>query len=66
MEFEIDVGHRDDMRHFIRERVIHNLEATKLFFELKEEKYDDICAGIYTYAEGQVGIEAIASLLDLN
>ena len=55
LEFEIDIGLRDDMIRFIRERIIHNLEATKRFLELKEEDYNDICAGIYTYAVEEYG-----------
>ncbi|HKI07188.1 MAG TPA: hypothetical protein VKA09_02225 [Nitrososphaeraceae archaeon] len=61
LEFEIDVGLRDDMRRFIREKIIHNLEGTKRFLELKEEKYGDICAGIYTYA-----VEKYGKILFLN
>jgi hypothetical protein len=49
LEFEIDVGLGDDMRRSIRDRIIHNLEATKRFLELGED-YKDICAGLYTYA----------------
>jgi hypothetical protein len=55
LEFEIDIGLRDDIVRFIRDRIIHNLEATKRFLELKEEEYDDICAGIYTYAVEEYG-----------
>lgn len=54
LEFEIDVGLRDDMRRSIRDRIIHNLEATKRFLELGED-YKDICAGIYTYAVEEYG-----------
>lgn len=55
LEFEIDVGLRDDMKRSIRKRFIHNLEATQRFLELKEKKYDDICAGVYTYAVEEYG-----------
>jgi hypothetical protein len=55
VELQIDVGLRDDMVCFIRDRIIHNLEATRRFLELKEEDYDDICAGIYTYAVEEYG-----------
>ena len=41
----IDVGLRDEMRRFIQERIIHNLEATKRLLELGED-YKDICAGV--------------------
>jgi hypothetical protein len=61
LEMEIDVGLRNDMRRFIREKIIHNLEATKRFLELKEEGYDDICAGLYTYT-----VEEYGKILFLN
>lgn len=61
VEFGIDIGLRDDMVCFIQKRIIHNLEATKRFLELEEEKYDDICAGIYTYA-----VEEYGKILFLN
>jgi hypothetical protein len=60
-ELEIEVGLRNDMVRFIKERIIHKLEATKRFLELKEEDYDDICAGIYTYA-----VEEYGKILFLN
>ena len=34
----IDVGLRDEMRRFIQERIIYNLEATKRLLELGEKK----------------------------
>ena len=43
------------MKRSIRKRIIHNLEATQRFLELKEKKYDDICAGVYTYAVEEYG-----------
>ena len=52
--FHIDAGLRDEMRRFIRERIIHNLEATKRLLELGED-YKDISAGIYTYAVEEYG-----------
>jgi hypothetical protein len=55
LEFEIETGDRDDMRCFIKNNIIHNLEAIKRFLELNEEKYDDICAGVYTYAVEEYG-----------
>ncbi len=54
-QFRIETGLRDDMVRFIQRRIIHNLEATKRFLELKEEEYDDICAGVYTYAIEEYG-----------
>jgi hypothetical protein len=53
-EFEIETGLRDDMMRSIKERIIHNLEATKRFLELGED-YKDICAGVYTYAVEEYG-----------
>lgn len=58
--FEIEVGLRDEMRRIIRDRIIHNLEATKRFLQLGED-YKDICAGIYTYA-----VEEYGKILFLN
>jgi hypothetical protein len=58
---EIDIGLRNDMVCFIKERIIHSLETTKRFLELKEEAYDDICAGLYTYA-----VEEYGKILFLN
>jgi hypothetical protein len=58
---EIVIGLRNDMVRFIQERIIDNLEATKRFLGLNETKYDDICAGIYTYA-----IEEYGKILFLN
>jgi hypothetical protein len=54
LEFEIDVGLRDDMRRSIRDRIIYNLEATKRFLELGED-YKDIYAEVYTYAVEEYG-----------
>lgn len=56
----IDEGLRDEMRHFIKERIIQNLEATKRLLELGED-YIDTCVGIYTYA-----IEEYGKILFLN
>jgi hypothetical protein len=66
LEFEIDVGLRDEMIWFIQKRIIHNLEATKRFLELKEEDYDDICAGIYTYAVEEYGKILFLNCLSLS
>jgi hypothetical protein len=60
-EFGIDIGLRNEMVRTVRDRIIHNLEATKLFLALNEKQYDDICAGIYTYA-----IEEYGKILFLN
>jgi hypothetical protein len=54
LEFEIETGLRDDMIIEIKDRIIHNLEATKRFLELGED-YKDICAGIYTCAVEEYG-----------
>ena len=66
VEFGIDIGLRDDMVCFIQKRIIHNLEATKRFLELEEEKYDDICAGIYTYAVEEYGKILFLNCLSLS
>jgi hypothetical protein len=60
-EFGIDIGLRDEMVRTVKDRIIHNLEATKRFLGLNEKQYDDICAGIYTYA-----IEEYGKILFLN
>jgi hypothetical protein len=60
VSLKIDVGLRDEMRRFIQERIIHNLEATKRLLELGED-YKDICAGVYTYA-----VEEYGKILFLN
>jgi hypothetical protein len=39
VEFEIDIGLRNDMVCFIKERIIRNLEATRRFLEVKDEDY---------------------------
>lgn len=57
---KIDVGLRDEMRRFIQDRIIHNLEATKRLLELGED-YKDVCGGIYTYA-----VEEYGKILFLN
>jgi hypothetical protein len=51
---EIDVGLRNEMRRFIQERIIHDLEATKRLLEFGED-YKDICGEIYTYAVEKYG-----------
>jgi hypothetical protein len=58
---EIDIGLRNDMVRFIRDRIINNLQATKRFLELNVKDYDDICAGLYTYA-----VEEYGKILFLN
>jgi hypothetical protein len=64
LEFEIEVGLRDEMKRTIIQSVIHNLEATKRFLELGGEAYKDICAGVYTYAVEEYG--KFLYLNDLN
>ena len=59
-EFGIDIGLRNEMVCRIRDRIIHNLGATKRLLELGED-YKDICAGIITYA-----IEEYGKILFLN
>jgi AbiV family abortive infection protein len=46
---------RDEMVSFIRKRIILNLEATKRLLEFEDEDYDDICAGLQTYAIEEYG-----------
>jgi hypothetical protein len=46
---------RDEMVRFIKKRIIRNLEASKRFLELKDEDYNDICAGLHTYAVEEYG-----------
>lgn len=65
LEFEIDVGLRDEMICFIQRRIIHNLEATKRFLELGEN-YKDICGGIYTYAVEEYGKILFLNCLSLS
>lgn len=50
---EIDVELRDQMALHIKNRIITNLEAIKKF--LQTSGYEDICAGIYTYAVEEYG-----------
>lgn len=56
----LDERLRDEMRRFIKERIIQNLEATKRLLELGED-HIDTCVGIYTYA-----IEEYGKILFLN
>jgi hypothetical protein len=44
---------RDEMMSTIRMRIIHNLEGIKEF--LKIPGYEDVCAGLYTYAIEEYG-----------
>jgi hypothetical protein len=44
---------RDEMMSTIQMRIIHNLEAIKEF--LKIQGYEDVCAGLYTYAIEEYG-----------
>jgi hypothetical protein len=46
---------REEMVRFIKKRIIRNLEASKRFLELKDEDYNDICAGLHTYAVEEYG-----------
>lgn len=52
-ELEIKIELRDEMVFGIQKRIIHNLEAIKQF--LNFQSYDDICAGLYTYAVEEYG-----------
>jgi hypothetical protein len=52
---EIDIGLRNDMVRFIKERIMKNLQAIKQFLQLNVKEYDDICAGLYTYAVEEYG-----------
>ncbi len=61
MEFKIDLGLRNDMVCFIKDRIIKNLEAIKRFLESNIQKYNDVCAGLYTYA-----VEEYGKILFLN
>jgi hypothetical protein len=44
---------RDEMVSVIKNRIIHNLEAIKEL--LKVQGYEDVCAGLYTYALEEYG-----------
>jgi hypothetical protein len=50
---EIDIELRDKMVTHIQRSIIHNLEAIKKFMQIPG--YEDICAGIYTYAVEEYG-----------
>jgi hypothetical protein len=50
---------RDEMMSTIQMRIIHNLEAIEEFFKIPG--YEDVCAGLYTYA-----IEEYSRILFLN
>jgi hypothetical protein len=50
---EIKIEVRNEMVRHIRDRIIRNLEAIEKFLKLQE--YDDICAGLYTYAVEEYG-----------
>ncbi len=50
---EIDLELRDQMVLHIQNRIITNLEAIKKFLQIPG--YEDICAGIYTYAVEEYG-----------
>lgn len=52
-ELEIEVELRDRMVSHIQSSIIHNLEAIKKFLQIPG--YEDICAGIYTYAVEEYG-----------
>jgi hypothetical protein len=51
LEIEIDL--RDRMVLHIQDSIIHNLKAIKKFLQIPG--YEDICAGIYTYAVEEYG-----------
>ena len=61
---EIEIALRDEMVRFIQQRIITNLEALQRFLGLNENRFDEICAGIYTYAVEEYG--KIRFLRDLN
>jgi hypothetical protein len=52
--FEIEVDLRDRMVSHISQSIVLNLEAIKKFL-LQIPGYEDICAGIYTYAVEEYG-----------
>jgi hypothetical protein len=53
-EWEIEVELRDRMVSYIQSSIVRNLEAIKKFL-LQTPGYEDICAGIYTYAVEEYG-----------
>jgi hypothetical protein len=53
-ELEIEVELRDRMVSHIQSSIVRNLEAIKKFL-LQTPGYEDICAGIYTYAVEEYG-----------
>lgn len=53
-ELEIEVELRDRMVSHIQSSIVRNLEAIKKFL-LQIPGYEDICAGIYTYAVEEYG-----------
>jgi hypothetical protein len=61
---EIEIALRDEMVRFIQQRIIINLEATQQFLGLNVTRFDEICAGIYTYAIEEYG--KILYLRNLN
>jgi hypothetical protein len=56
---EIKVELRDEMVSYIQNRIIRNVEAIKEFLQIPG--YEDICAGLYTYA-----VEEYGKILFLN
>jgi hypothetical protein len=50
---EIDVELRDKMVSHIQNRIVRNLEANKQFLQIPI--YEDICAGLFTYAVEEYG-----------
>lgn len=64
MGLEIEIALRDEMVRFIQQRIITNLEALQRFLGLNENRFDEICAGIYTYAIEEYG--KILFLRNLN
>jgi hypothetical protein len=52
-DLEIEVELRDEMVLYIQKAIIRNLEAIKQFLQIPG--YEDICAGLYTYAVEEFG-----------
>ena len=64
VDLDIEIAFRDEVVRFIQQRIITNLEALQRFLGLNENRFDEICAGIYTYAIEEYG--KILFLRNLN
>lgn len=63
---EIEIALRDEMVRTIQRRIITSLEALQRFLGLNANRFDEICAGIYTYAIEEYGkIRYLRELLPL-